>query len=248
LALSAYCQYCRTSAGFYRALSTAAKQRRLRVLAVLREPPGVFKPFIPALGIAQAAEIQQANFDALGIAATPTLLIVDGSGTVQNAWTGKLSGAAEQEVFHRLGISDPPPHEDVVVPDSDPTLSAGDLALLLRRSESIVLVDIRERAAFAAGHISGALNIPYDEIVPRAPHELSKSERIIVHCQSNSACEAAQRSEGTLDFCTFGRKILEEWAGFSNAVYVAADLEELRAHGVKVVGTSCEEKPAQTGQ
>ena len=46
----------------------------------------------------------------------------------------------------------------------------------------LVIVDVREPDLFAAGHIRGAINIPYDDAKPRIEKELSPQDRIVFVC------------------------------------------------------------------
>lgn len=241
LAVSAYSQYCRMSAPFYRALTEAAKAGSFRVVVAVREPPEVYKPLLPSLGIADAVQLEHGVFQSVGISATPTLVILDGS-AVKASWAGKLSAEQENEVFHALGLPDPrplPSPAEASLDDGLPTISARDLQRKLTTSSPVV-IDIRERPDYQKAHISGALNIPYDEVVARAPHELPRSEPILVYCGSVSACDATARSESALSFCNFGR-IIMGWAGVDNALYISSDLDELRTKGVSVKGTTCKQ-------
>jgi rhodanese-related sulfurtransferase len=45
-----------------------------------------------------------------------------------------------------------------------------------------VIVDVREPELFSAGHIKGAINIPYDDSKPRVLRELSRNDRIVFVC------------------------------------------------------------------
>lgn len=59
-------------------------------------------------------------------------------------------------------------------------LSTGQLTALVNRDEGVIL-DIRANKDFAAGHIVGSLNIPYDKVVSRvAELEKHKAKTIIV--------------------------------------------------------------------
>jgi rhodanese-related sulfurtransferase len=77
-------------------------------------------------------------------------------------------------------------------------------ALLLRKEDSIVLVDVRERNDFQKEHIPSAINIPFDEIEVRAEDELSKSSHIVLSffkCdQENSVSTTASSSLKNLGF------------------------------------------------
>ncbi len=52
-------------------------------------------------------------------------------------------------------------------------------------ADSIVILDVRTPAEFAAGHVPGAINIPHDEIPTRiAELEPSKGKTIVAYCRS----------------------------------------------------------------
>jgi TonB family protein len=54
---------------------------------------------------------------------------------------------------------------------------------------STLLLDIRDRETFGEGHEKGAVNIPLDEVLTRAPAELPVSRHIVIDCRD------------PLDFC-----------------------------------------------
>lgn len=49
-------------------------------------------------------EVQQDQRRNLNVAGTPTLLLVDNNGVVQNVWIGKLTSDGEREVLAKLGL------------------------------------------------------------------------------------------------------------------------------------------------
>jgi len=59
----------------------------------------------------------------------------------------------------------------------------------------IVLIDVRTPEEFAAGHIPGALNIPYDEL-PARLHELDgrQGEELVVYCRTGRRAEIAEQA------------------------------------------------------
>ena len=67
-------------------------------------------------------------------------------------------------------------------------------------SQNALLLDVRPRSEFEAGHLRGAINIPVDELGSRVP-ELPQGRKIITYCRGEYclfADEAAEllRSQG----------------------------------------------------
>jgi rhodanese-related sulfurtransferase/DNA-binding transcriptional ArsR family regulator len=50
------------------------------------------------------------------------------------------------------------------------------------RAGDVVVVDVRPRAEFEAGHISGAISIPHDEVTRRLG-ELPRSKEVVAYCR-----------------------------------------------------------------
>lgn len=69
-----------------------------------------------------------------------------------------------------------------------------DLAVQLQGPEAPVLIDVRTPEEFAAGHVPGALLIPYDQIAERLA-EIPKDRPIVLYCRSG---RRAARAEATL--------------------------------------------------
>ena len=57
-----------------------------------------------------------------------------------------------------------------------------------------VLVDVRSRDEFAAGHIEGARNIPVDELPGRLPEVGARDKPVVVYCASGMRSSAAAAS------------------------------------------------------
>lgn len=87
-------------------------------------------------------------------------------------------------------------------------ISAEDAKKIMDGAEDFVLVDVREEDEYVAGHIAGALLIPYGEMKERAETELpDKEQTILVYCRSGrrSAIAAQTLSElGYTDVWDFG--------------------------------------------
>jgi rhodanese-related sulfurtransferase len=72
-----------------------------------------------------------------------------------------------------------------------PNVSAIEAVLLMSRNKALVL-DVRDPAEFAAGHIQGAKNIPVAELANRIKEiEKFKDKTVLVHCQRGMRAKAA---------------------------------------------------------
>lgn len=72
-------------------------------------------------------------------------------------------------------------------------LSAAEAVLILNRNKPLIL-DVRDAAEFASGHIQGAKNIPVAELANRLKEiERFKDKPVLVHCQrgirARNACK-----------------------------------------------------------
>jgi len=97
LALSTQCKYCSASAEFYqRLVNTTSSNTKL--VAVLPQSPEESQQYLTGLKVT-IKDIQQISPPALGVRATPTLILIDSAGTVINSWVGKLPPDKEEEVL-----------------------------------------------------------------------------------------------------------------------------------------------------
>ncbi len=72
-----------------------------------------------------------------------------------------------------------------------PALSATEAVMLLSRAKPLVL-DVRDEAEFAAGHIQGAKHIPLAQLADRLKEiEKYKDKAVLVHCQRGMRAKAA---------------------------------------------------------
>jgi rhodanese-related sulfurtransferase len=74
-----------------------------------------------------------------------------------------------------------------------------------------VLVDSRSAAAWAQGHIAGAIHLPTAEIADRAPRELDPSVPVVTYCWS-PGCNGATRA--ALEFARLGFEVREMIGGY----------------------------------
>jgi rhodanese-related sulfurtransferase len=63
-------------------------------------------------------------------------------------------------------------------PNSVARITVAELKSLMAKKQ-VVVVDVRDKVSFAAGHIPGALNIVFDDI-PNYVEKLAKDKRVIV--------------------------------------------------------------------
>lgn len=102
LALSNKCHFCTESAAFYQKLSRElADRQNVRVVAVFPQEVGEGKKYLDGLNV-PITQVAQATLDSLGVRGTPTLVIVDKSGTVKQSWVGRLTAERETEVLSRI--------------------------------------------------------------------------------------------------------------------------------------------------
>lgn len=72
-----------------------------------------------------------------------------------------------------------------------PNISAREAVLLMNRSKALVL-DVRDEAEYAAGHIQGAKHIPVADLLARIKEiEKFKDKPVLVHCQKGVRAKAA---------------------------------------------------------
>jgi hypothetical protein len=239
LAVSVSCPYCRASAGFYRTLITDTKRHGIRTIAVLPQPSRVYTPLLALLGIQEASDVLQEDFERLGVAKTPTLVIADAKGIVRGSWVGRLTEQQERDVYAKLQLAfDASAHRVVEANaspiDGMPAVSAKELQHLLANSGAVI-IDTRDRSQFNDAHIIGSLSMPLDEIEERAPHELPPGLPVVVFCHFQSSCEAQKREEGTLSLCSVTKLVLKK-PGFINVKYIADDICTLASKRIPIAG------------
>ncbi len=96
LAISTNCHFCRDSEPFYKDL-VARSQGRVKIVAVLPESLDEAEPYIRRT-IAPSIQVVSSRLDSIGVTGTPTLMLIDSSGKVQQAWVGKLDDKGRQQV------------------------------------------------------------------------------------------------------------------------------------------------------
>jgi thioredoxin-related protein len=103
LVLSTTCHFCKESTRFYRELVRECNSRQIRTIAFFPQSLEAGRAYLEAEGVS-INEVRQAEFKALKVSGTPTLLLVDNNGIVQHVWIGKLTAAKEKEVLARVAF------------------------------------------------------------------------------------------------------------------------------------------------
>jgi hypothetical protein len=102
LALSDKCHFCTESAPFYQTLSRElADRKNVRMVAVFPQQVDAGKKYLDGLNV-PITQVAQVTLDSLGVRGTPTLVLVDKSGTVKQSWVGRLTTEREAEVLSRV--------------------------------------------------------------------------------------------------------------------------------------------------
>src|SRR5207248_10487594 len=95
----------RESAPFYKNLAQElGKKQDIHVIAVFPQPTTEAREYLNQLRI-PISDVQQVAFGTIPIAGTPTLLLLDPSGTVMKKWIGKLRSDEEETVWKTLGCA-----------------------------------------------------------------------------------------------------------------------------------------------
>ena len=184
LALSKECKYCSSSAEFYRRLAARlARQTSTRLLAVFPERESEAEAYLKQLEV-PIRELRYVSLSSLGIKNVPTLAILDRNGVVTDMWVGRFSPLEEKDLMARLKL------EDTRSPD-EWSISEANLEVKLANKEQLLLLDIRERAAYALAHRDGARNIPLDELRVRAQNELPTDQMIVIYASDPSEADFA---------------------------------------------------------
>ena len=103
VAVSTRCDHCTASVPFYNRLAELqGGGRGLRVVSVFPEREDEVSLYASQTQLRLDA-VAAADFPALNLAGTPTLILMDSAGKVLDFWIGRLSPDAEQQIIQRLG-------------------------------------------------------------------------------------------------------------------------------------------------
>ena len=101
LVLSTQCHFCSESAPFYQELVSAAHRKQTPVVAILPQTTAESRLFLEHLGL-DIPDVRQMPLSSIGVGGTPTVLVIDGKGTVLKVWVGKLPANDQADVLAQL--------------------------------------------------------------------------------------------------------------------------------------------------
>lgn len=100
-----YARFCAESGDFYRRLAKQIQMHQeVHLVAILPQPVDIGVAYLRQLHL-PFADVHQVAIDAIPISGTPTILLVNSSGTVERAWIGKLPADREAEVMKEVGCN-----------------------------------------------------------------------------------------------------------------------------------------------
>jgi len=100
LVISTQCHFYQDSLPFYRSLSNNL-EGKADLLAVLPQPQPEAAAYLKAAQV-NLAQLATAPPSQLGVSGTPTMLLLDGGGKVQEVWIGRLDETKQAQVRSRL--------------------------------------------------------------------------------------------------------------------------------------------------
>jgi thioredoxin-related protein len=102
LVLQKGCHFCSESAPFYQQLvRQAANRADVEIVAALPENATDAQQYLKEIQL-PITEMRQIDMTSMKVRGTPTILLVDQTGTVSDVWIGKLQPDKELEVLNRL--------------------------------------------------------------------------------------------------------------------------------------------------
>jgi hypothetical protein len=100
LVISTTCHFCQESLPFYRSLSNEVRGRA-DILAILPQSQQEAATFLKAAQV-DITQIATASPSQIGVTGTPTMLLLDPNGKVEDVWLGRLDEAQQAQVLSRL--------------------------------------------------------------------------------------------------------------------------------------------------
>ena len=102
MALSTTCHFCTESAPFYQRLAQERDRNlNLRLIAVFPQKSQESLEYLKGLAV-KVDDVRQSELASLGVSGTPTLILLNSQGIVEDTWRGKLNEDREGDVLRRL--------------------------------------------------------------------------------------------------------------------------------------------------
>lgn len=102
LVLAKGCHFCTESASFYKQIALAATQRGdFQVVALFPQDESEAREYLNQIEV-PINEVKQISIGKIGVRGTPTLLLVDKTGVIKEAWLGRLQPDKEAEVLKEV--------------------------------------------------------------------------------------------------------------------------------------------------
>lgn len=98
LVLQKGCRFCTESMPFYKTLAEKAKEKGIKLVAVLPNSREESLQYLKENGV-EIQEVKQAQLNTINVRGTPTLILVNDKGEVEHSWRGKLPSNKEVEVI-----------------------------------------------------------------------------------------------------------------------------------------------------
>lgn len=96
------CHFCEDSTPFYQRLVAQQQAASSPIVAIFPDTADAVKEVIQSEGLSGVLALSGVPLEKLKVDGTPTLLLVDRSGTVLKAWIGVLSPREELEVMKAI--------------------------------------------------------------------------------------------------------------------------------------------------
>jgi len=223
LALSTTCHYCEESAPFYRELLKKQSNGAWQSIVLFPQSLDLGTSYVRAHDFSSPM-ILSSNYSLLGVSGTPTLVLVDETGTVVDIWIGRLSIQEEADVASHLGINPKDITDKSASPNDQTSLEVLDHELLgiTSGNQKATVLDVRDRQQYSNGHLTGSMNIPFDELSTRAPHEIPRDRQVVLYCNFSPSCQA----DGLRSLCSSAGEALNE-VGFKGIRYIRDNLSML---------------------
>lgn len=101
LVLQKDCHFCSESMPFYKTLVEKSKEKGIQLIAVLPNSREESIQYLKENGV-DIQEVKQAQISEINVIGTPTLILVNNQGEVENSWIGQLPLEKENEVTSNL--------------------------------------------------------------------------------------------------------------------------------------------------